>query len=74
MASAQPSSSAEDSDTHTGDDPMFPVNHQFHVLLVEDDALTLKYVEQLLRKCNYQGMSWFPGFMQQARLTNVLSL
>ncbi|EFJ40220.1 hypothetical protein VOLCADRAFT_69846, partial [Volvox carteri f. nagariensis] len=27
---------------------------EFHVLLVEDDRVTLKTVEQLLRKCNYK--------------------
>lgn len=31
----------------------FPVDQQFQVLLVEDDIATLKYVELLLRKCNY---------------------
>lgn len=32
----------------------FPVNSCFHVLLVEDDVVTLKAVEQLLRHCGYQ--------------------
>ena len=27
----------------------------FHILLVEDDELTLKVTEGLLRKCDYQG-------------------
>lgn len=27
----------------------------FHILLVEDDELTLKVTEGLLRHCNYQG-------------------
>lgn len=31
----------------------FPVNDAFHVLLVEDDAVTLKSVQQLLRNCGY---------------------
>lgn len=35
--------------------PGFSVNSSFHVLLVDDDAVTLKYVEQLLRKCSYEG-------------------
>ena len=31
----------------------------FHILLVEDDELTLKVTEGLLRHCNYQGVkSW----------------
>ena len=29
----------------------------FHILLVEDDELTLKVTEGLLRHCNYQGMN-----------------
>ena len=29
----------------------------FHILLVEDDELTLKVTEGLLRHCNYQGTS-----------------
>lgn len=33
----------------------FPVDQRFSVLLVEDDAVTLTYVEQLLRKCGYSG-------------------
>ena len=28
----------------------------YHVLLVEDDRTTLKYVELLLRKCSYEGV------------------
>jgi hypothetical protein len=33
-----------------------PLAPAYHVLLVEDDRTTLKYVEQLLRKCSYQGV------------------
>ena len=29
----------------------------FHILLVEDDELTLKVTEGLLRHCNYQGIN-----------------
>lgn len=29
----------------------------FHILLVEDDELTLKVTEGLLRHCNYQGVN-----------------
>lgn len=32
----------------------FSVTHKFHVLLVEDDECTLRLVEALLRKCNYE--------------------
>ena len=32
-----------------------PLKQQFSVLLVEDDAVTLLYVEQLLKKCGYEG-------------------
>lgn len=28
----------------------------FHILLVEDDELTLKVTEGLLRHCDYQGL------------------
>ena len=31
----------------------------FHILLVEDDELTLKVTEGLLRKCDYQGRTCF---------------
>lgn len=31
----------------------------FHILLVEDDELTLKVTEGLLRKCDYQGRDPF---------------
>ena len=32
----------------------------FHILLVEDDELTLKVTEGLLRKCDYQGTADLP--------------
>jgi hypothetical protein len=39
-----------------GAGPDFTVSQHFCVLLVEDDAVTLRYVEQLLKKCGYSGV------------------
>ncbi len=35
----------------------------FHILLVEDDELTLKVTESLLRHCDYQGERCFASLV-----------
>ncbi len=42
----------------------------FHILLVEDDELTLKVTEGLLRHCDYQGV--VSGFLWSGRNVHKL--